>query len=453
MQSEGKTLSQNQGIIMLHAGFAKIDITPALGCGMQGYFKDRFAESVHDPLYAHALVIDDKKTSAGIVSCDLIGLEYDTVQEARRIIEQETGIPDGHMIICGTHVHTGPITICHRRDADVAIDKEWRALLPRKIASAAIQAFRQRRPTGMACECGEENRVSFHRRFVMKNGRVQTNPGRQNPDIVKPAGPIDPEMGVLAFGSGRNAIMGTLVNFTLHLDTIAGNNISADFPGVIERVLNGFAPGIGFVYTSGAMGNINHCDVTNPVGRKYEYFEHAARIGGMLGGEVIKTMARMRTFRTDVAVGARRAPVTLPLKECGADELAKARRMVEKGAPAATLSSEKWLHNRALIIAAKVGRGEITTEITAIRVGDVAFVGIPGEYFVEFGLEIKRRSPFGKTFVVELTGDYLGYISTKEGIASGGYESSGTIFKPGAGEILRDAALDLLKKLRGTSKA
>ena len=40
-------------------GTAKLDITPGLGCHMCGYFEDRIATGINDPLYVKALAISD----------------------------------------------------------------------------------------------------------------------------------------------------------------------------------------------------------------------------------------------------------------------------------------------------------------------------------------------------------------------------------------------------------
>ena len=88
-------------------------------------------------------------------------------------------------------------------------------------------------------------------------------------------------------------------------------------------------------------------------------------------------------------------------------------------------------------------------EVLAIRVGDVAVVGLPGEVFCEFGLQLKRRSPAAHTLVVELANDAIGYLPTREAFAQGGYEvtAGSTLYAPGAGEQLTDAAAALLQQL------
>jgi len=437
---------------MLKAGFSKIDITPPVECYLQGHFDVRMAKKIHDPLFAKAAVFDDGKNKICIVSCDLVGMEKEEVKLARELIVKEIGIPDENIIICATHTHTGP-SLINKNDSGIThgLDEKWLATLPSRIASAAVDAFHSTKETKVACLSGEEHNVSFNRRFLMKNGKVVTNPGIDNPDIVKPVGPIDPEVGVLAFGEDYNKIDGLIVNFALHTDTVDGYQVSADFPGVINNVIARQMGDIDLVYTSGAMGDINHHNVNGDPNKKYEYFEHASRTGTILGSEVIKTVARMEKFRDDVTVSGGRISLKLPLKDYDENSIKKAREIVSGKENSKGTDwpghMEEFLASQGLLTAQELGKGEYYTEITAIRIGDTAFVTVPCEYFVEFGLEIKKKSPFSKTFIIELAGDYLGYIARKESFEQGGYESIGAAFKPETGYILRDKAIELLNTL------
>src|SRR5262245_9892621 len=75
------------------AGAAWVDITPKLGTPMAGYYSERGAEGIHDPLKAKAIVIDAAGTKAALVALDLISTLRSTIEDARSIIEKETGIP------------------------------------------------------------------------------------------------------------------------------------------------------------------------------------------------------------------------------------------------------------------------------------------------------------------------------------------------------------------------
>ncbi len=433
---------------MLKAGFGRMDITPPLGCVLQGYFHPRISEEVHDPLFASALVAENNGVKICIVSCDLIGINRPQTEEARKLINEKLGIPEDSIIICSTHTHTGPVMLPKIIPGwEKAVDEKWIALLPSKICSAALQADRMSGETGVSCASGVEEGVSFNRRFLMKDGSYKTNPGVGNPDIEKPAGPIDPEVGVLAFGEDCSDLAGLVLNFALHLDTVGGSRISADFPGVIRKLLgNTLGEGTGFLYTSGAMGNINHINVNRNPEKEYSCFEFPSRIGTVLAGETLKTVYRMESFDRDAPVGGARRAVRLQLKEYDEAALQSANEAVT-GQDAA-LNKREYMAGIGLLRAASLGKGEITAEIAAVRIGDAAFVTIPGEYFVELGLFIKKNSHFKKTFIVELGLDCLGYIATKEAYEQWGYEPTSSPLAPGAGEILAGEAVELLGELK-----
>jgi hypothetical protein len=85
--------------------------------------------------------------------------------------------------------------------------------------------------------------------------------------------------------------------------------------------------------------------------------------------------------------------------------------------------------------------------VQVLRIGDCLLAGLPGEVFVEYGLEIKARAS-ARTFVITLAnGDLQGYLVTPEAARVGGYEAANTLFAPEAGEALVRTALGLVRNL------
>jgi hypothetical protein len=430
---------------MLRVGFARIDITPPIGCCLQGHFVRIVSTAVHDPLYASAMYIDDGKTCACIVSCDTVSIGRTAVEQSRALIAELAGVEPQHAIICATHTHTGPVMSEHQHVADRnEPSPQWSAALPQRIASAVAQARNNAAPTHIAVGVGEEHDVSFGRRYLRKDGTIVSIAAPGDPSLVKALTPIDPQLGVVAFGNDYNDLAGVLINFALHLDTIDGTLISADFPGVIrDQLTRAFGDELGYVYTSGAMANINHYKSLAPP-RWQGYYECARRTGMILAGEAIKTVARLDAFTADAPLRVAGRAVALPLRQYDDATLEQARAIIADAGPG------KWdgFHDAlGPLNAADLGRDTFTTEITAMGVGDVGFVTIPGEYFVELGLDIKQRSPFKHTFIIELAGDCLGYICTEQAHHEGGYEAQSSGLAPGAGELLCREAVELLKSI------
>lgn len=434
----------------MRAGAAAVVITPPMGVPMAGYYSARGAEGVHDDLHAKAIVIEREGVKAALVVCDLIAMPDFIASEARKLIEAGTGVKGAMVMISATHTHTGPSLPgrSSREPINEAPDaaRAYVRKLPELIAQSVKHAEERLADVTMKVGVGHEDRVSFNRRFFMTDGTVGWNAGKLNPKIVRPAGPIDPEVKVLAFESDRGAVA-TYVNFALHPDTVGGQAISSDYMHTLSKILSRVkGESMVTVFANGTCGDINHVDVQSKEPQKGH--GEAERIGTILAGEVIKTYARMKP----VDVGALRAVrelVKLPLAPIEEGEVQEARRTALK-------KDAKFLEKvhafKVLDVAARGGR-PIEAEVQVIALGDdVAWVALPGEIFVELGLDIKKRSPFPHTIVVELANGSIGYVPTKRAYGEGNYEVVSARCAEGSGEMLVAAALRLLNELSGASK-
>ena len=412
----------------IKVGCGESIISPGLGVSMAGYFHDRKSTAVHDDLYARAMIFDDGNVSAGLLCCDLICIQKEEVEKIREIVSRETGLKGENITVCATHTHTGPRTRVSRIETDKEPTLQWLEGFPERAAQSAVKAMENVEPCQISGGTSLEDRIAFNRRYHMKDGTVQSNPGNMNPGIIKPAGPIDPEVGVIAFTGQNEKIKALFVHYTCHLDNVGGNEISADYPGhLVRRLQERLADAPFVMYTNGACGDINHIDTRSPYGRKGH--EHSRWMGETLAGDVCEALKDMKPFPGE-GVGAASKIIQLPMRD-DADK--------------------------------KIGEAEIQ----AIGVGDLGFVGIPAEYFVELQLDIKERSPFKRTFVSELANGWVGYVPTKKAFEENmkdvpaermesfdhkGYEVRSALargFLPGIGEAMADTAVKLLNKVFG----
>ncbi len=432
----------------LRVGRAAVRITPPPGMPMAGYYYNRGAEGVHDDLYAKAIVLDQDGARAALVACDLANLPADIVTEARRNITERAGMAGERAMISATHCHTGPLLIgpgsrtSNMEGEMLAIARRYAAELPVKIAESVRQAAADLRAARLRTGIGHENSVSFNRRYFMSDGTVGWNPGKLNPKIVRPAGVIDPALPVVYFESADGRPLATYVNFALHLDTVGGQQFSADYPYTISTLLAKIkGPEMLTLFTNGAAGNVNHIDVRTKAPQKGH--EEAARIGTVLAGEVLKTYARMEPVEPG-ALDVRREVVKLPLAPFDAGELEKARAIAAKyGKPGAPFMDMVWAF-KVLEVAGREGR-PIDAEVMVVKLGNrVAWVGMPGEIFAELGLALKQASPVPFTVVTELAGGTIGYVPDRAAYPQGAYEVVSARCAAGGGEMLVDAALRLL---------
>lgn len=439
----------------LRVGAAREVITPPPGTPMAGYYFERAAEGVHDDLYAKAIVIESGDKRAALVALDVITTTRDLVADARRAIEEATGIPAAHVMISATHAHTGPVIADQSRRSQSLgggsdLSRSYRESLPAKIAEAVRRADEAKVPATARAARGSESSIAFNRRFHMSDGTVGWNPGKRNPRIVKPAGVIDPGVPIVYFESLDGDPLAVYVNYAVHLDNVGGPAISADLPYTLSKLIAEFkGPDVVTVFTAGCCGDINHIDVFWDEPQKG--FENAARMGIILAAEVLRNWPKLETV-DEVTLRVDREMVALPLPEISPEDVPAAEAVVERHRSGST-PQPSFLETvnayKVLDVAARDGRAQ-EVEVQVISLGDViAWVSLPGEVFVELGLEIKQDSPFQHTIIAELANGSIGYIPSRRAYNQGNYEVVSARCAEGSGEMLVDAAVRLLKTLHG----
>jgi len=451
---ESKQVSTNTQ--QLQAGVAVADITPPVGYRMCGYFNERLSTGVLNPLHAKALALRQGDTRAAMVFCDIIGLSAEVSTRAREQVEREIGIPKDNILLAATHSHTGPLYCDALRDhlhekavAQHGKDPCEEVDYPSKLVAGIVQAIKEAdarvQPVQAQAAKTQQKGLSFNRRFHMKDGTVRFNPGVLNPDIVRAAGPIDPDVGMVFFRdvNGRDVLAG-LVNFALHLDTTGGTLYAADYPCFVEQNLREkFGRDFVLLFGTGTCGDINHIDVTTKDRLKSE------TIGATLSRTVAAGLAQAKAIDKP-SLAARRAVIEVPMQQFTAAEIEQAGKDMDK----IGTSDLSFLDQvKAYKIMDVQGRGGATVplEVQAFRLSDeVAVVGLPGEVFVDIGLAIKKASPFPVTLVIELCQDDPAYIPTRQAFAEGSYETINSRIAPGGGELMVDAAIKLLKELGPT---
>lgn len=411
----------------LRAGWARADITPPLGARLRGYFHDRFADAVHDPLNAKALYLTDGDEQAAIVACDVCSLDGPTVALARKLAAERHGLPGERLFATATHTHLGPFC------------EEHGERLAEGIAGAAAAARDHAAPVTARAGYGFEPTTAFCRRFVMRDGTLRTNPGRHHPELVCAASPIDPMVGLLDLVNGGRRLI--VVNFALHLDTIGGTAISADWPYFIEEALRErLGEGVETLFLQGCSGDINHIDVRGD--GELKGFEMSESIGRRLAEAIVEALPELPPAElSPLKVHRELLPVDLP--RAPEDELAAARALWAGDDRALTRELV-----RAGVTVQQADRGPVLpVEVVALRLGEVACALFPGELFCDYGRRLKDWSPAEVTLPVELSHDDLAYVPTPEGWVAGGYESWNTLTPPGTGDRLVQAATGALHDL------
>jgi neutral ceramidase len=429
----------------LRAGAAQVVITPSKGAPMAGYYQSRMAEGAHDDLYAKALVFEKDNVKVALVACDVVSLPRELTEQARQIVQQKTGIAADHVMISATHDHTGPVILTAPSRYNLQgemkrIAQEYTDILPAKIAEAVELANAHLQSAQIRAAVGHEDTMAFNRRYFMKDGTVGWNPGKLNPNIVRPAGPTDPSVPVVYVETPDGVGIAGYTNFAMHQDTTGGLQFSADYSYTLGKVLR-MAKGENLVsmFTIGCAGNVNHLDFSRK--EPQASFSEAARIGAVLAGDVLKAIQRAPLVTVpQIEVSSQMLKLDLP--ELSAEDVAWAHRTQ------ASFDTDRQAPFLDLVRAAKIIEIEsrhgkpFDAEVQIITLGDqVAFVSFPGEMFTEFGLTLKVDSPFPTTIAVELANGGLGYIPNRQAYPQGGYEVISSRLLPGAGEMLMNSGL------------
>ena len=431
----------------LKAGAAVVDITPKDSQFLYGYpYVERYSIGVHDPLFSSALYLSDGRTEVMFVANDGIFAGKQVTQRARQRIEEAVGVPACNIMITATHTHSAPNTVdylsCESDPAVPKADQKYVQLFEDGIVGAALEAYNKAQPALVGLAIADGTGVGTNRR--------------------DPSGPSDPEVPVLMVkAADGDAWIAGMVVYSMHPTVLHEDSklVSGDFPGMTRLYLQQHVLGEGcpLLYHTGPEGNQSPRHVT-----RGNTFAEAKRLGEMLGQAIAKVIPEI-TYTPSVSLKSYQRFIDLPKRmfPSVAEAETKRERALEKlehlrrtNAPRQETRTAEcdWFgaeETLTLAQAAEDGRLDasydscLPAEVQILKIGQWAFVGWPGEVFVEYGLAVKRRHR--DTFVINLAnGDLQGYIVTEEAASEGGYEASQALFGPESGRMLVEATLELL---------
>ncbi len=432
----------------LQAGAGQVDITPPLGACLSGSLTPRYADDVSYPLYAKAIVLDDGDTQIAYVQNDLILLTRDQFDVAKARAAELTGIAAENIMMSCTHTHYGPATYGMFKVPEEPGYVDWAV---NKIGDSVKIAQNRLQPAVIGHTSGSCPEETHNRRWWMTNGQVQMNPPG-GPDLVRPSAGTDPEVALLVVETPDGHPIAAVCNYSLHYVGGASLAISADYFGAFSEALQRMA-GSQFVaiMANGCCGDINNQNRANPSTFERPYADYQVdRVGNALAAEAWKVWSQLDGRQADVTVAS---SVDYPVwrRRTAAEE---AQREVAGGVLAVDQVTQKW-PDYADEFAKERERMDtlpldIETQIQALRVGDMAMVGLPGEFFVEYGLDIKRQSPLARTMTIELANDWIGYVPTDRGLDEGSYETwlaSTSRVASGSEKLFIDSALKCLAQV------
>lgn len=447
----------------IKTGFSRICITPPLGILVSGYYEKREAKEILDDLYVNTVAFDDGKNKAVIINADIIMLSKDMCDGYRERIAKTCNIPTECIFLTCSHTHTAPM-IGPDFASDLCGDKDYEEKMVQAFCDSAKEALANTFESEFSIANGEAKKISFIRRFRMKDGGVQTNPGVGNENIDHPLGQANDEVQLLKIErEGTDDLY--IVCFGTHPDSVGGEVISTDYPGYVRYYVEKALDGVKCVFLTGAQGDVNHINPLPTVGDRcgldYDSFDgvprgldHAKHMGRAIAGAVLQICGKTEKINADEVLFDETV-VTIPSNQDNS-RIEEAKKIVKLHAEGKDDSLGYSAMELTTVVAEATricdlenGPESFDFALTALKIGDVAFAGLPGEPFVEIGRRIAKASPFKSTFVCCLTNGGDSYFPTSGAYDEGGYEARSSHLKKGGDDILVEGLSTLLNKIGG----
>lgn len=445
----------------MKAGFSKVCINPPYGAPIVGYYEERLVKGIHDDLFVRATAFDDGENRAIIIAVDVCLMAQKHYDDCKKAIKEATGMCEDAIFINCSHTHTGPLL-----GKDFASDKcsseTYDEFFVSSVRDAAVYALADLDESTVETASSLAKNISFIRRYRMKNGGVQTNPGVCNPNIDYALGAPNETVKLIKI-KRQNTDDIVLINFGTHPDSVGGEYISADYMGYVCDIVENAIPGTKCMFILGCQGDVNHVNV-NPtkgesviskidfdgVPRSNELAEHMGRI---IAGAVLSVYSITETVKTD-KISYASSKIELPSHQEN-DRLEEARHIYDLYIAGRTseLPFEEMELTTAIaeakrIISLENGPESFEYYLSAVKIGELMFAGVGGEPFTEIGNRICEDSPFKNTVLCCLTNSPGGYIPTRSAYKEGGYEAKGSLLKPGSDDIVVEEMKKLLNKIK-----
>ncbi len=444
----------------LQAGFGRVNINPMMGIEIAGYYQVRRAEAILDDLEINALALSTGDKKVVLMTIDHCGVKKTIMDGIRKAVAERCGLPVDAVMMSATHTHTGPKMTPGTTNP---LELEYIEFVIKRAADAAQFAIDDLKPAKMGFGIGQAPHVAFVRRYRMKDGSIQTNPGVNNPDIVAPIGDVDERVNVVRFDR-ESADDLVLVNFGNHPDTVGGNKISGDWPNFLRKTVEKTIDNTKCIFFNGAQGDVNHVNV-HPVGGDLNGmfmdfddvsrgYSHAKHIGNVVAGGVLQVYEKVQYVDVDDIQFVERE-INIPSNRATAEQLVEAKRINDlyvagrdhelpyRGMMLTTVVAEA-----ARMVALENGPDAFDMTLYGIKLGPIAMAGIPGEPFTGIGRGIKETEGFDMIMPVCLANGSEGYFPMQEAYDEGGYESRSSRFKAGVAEYIISESQKMLTELK-----
>ena len=449
----------------LRVGYAQRCINPPLGVAISGYYKSRHGKGFIDDLYSQAIAFEVDGNKSVIVISDSVGIPKELRDRCAEEISSKTGLDNDSIFIGATHSHTAPENKFPAAfETDENLIKENVEILFKNICEAAIDAIADVKPAKMGYAVGyAPDRISYIRRYRMKDGTTFTCPPIDSPDIVGPIGELDRRVNVLRFDrEGAESIV--MLNYGIHADTVNGEMYCSDWVGWARKTIADTLDGTKCICIMGCQGDVGSTNVHPMPGDMNDTeisFDNEMKSPGMarfvgraLAGTVLQVFDKVAYVDVDEMKTISKT-LTVNLNVPKEEDMPLARKYKElyesgredeipyKAMQLTTVVAE------ALRMCKMYG-GPKTRDLpmTGLRLGDVGLVFLPGEPFTDIGVKIKETEGYGLIMPCALSNGYFGYFPVKSAYDEGGYEARTSHYVSTIAEDIVECNKQILKELK-----
>ncbi len=388
-----------------------------------------------------------------IVVADFVEMYRSEALPIRKYLSEKTGIDINAVMFCGTHTHSGGMVLGFPPFTYTKADEDYLKLIRDMSLEAAEEAMEKAEPVKIGYGVGKEEKVSFNRRYIMKDGKVKTNPGYLNPDIVRPEGTHDPDVAVLRVDNMDGKPLGLITNFASHATAHTGPYFSADYPaGIAQIVSTVLGENVVSLFINGACGNVITSDAEGKVLKREISAApgYYMTMGRIIGLEALKTRERVQ-YTDDVKLDYSLETLAIGKRVPSKEEYDKAMEYINS-------EGEKKPRDEYYAASTQVMYEDpdrdkpMPAEVQVISVGGVRICAFPAELFYEYAIDLKEREKDEKIMVATIANGVLGYIPTRRAFENGGYEPSRgytSRWEEGCGEKLVEAMVRQIEKIKG----
>ena len=419
----------------LHVGAAAAELEADDDMIIAGGITPGKAKGQEGKLRAVAVVLEQKPFGKmAIVACDILMMTRAHLDPVMAEIEKTTGIPAAHVLINCTHTHHAPSTmVLHGYGLDEAFAQ--------RVQRGIVKAVQDANASLAKDDCrfffhlGEERTVGQNSRQLLSDGQIYWVGPRTN--FVRPTGPFDPELPLLAFRDANEKLRALIFNHSTHtIGTRQAGRRSPSFYGLAAQELEADLGGT-VCFLEGASGSTHNLGLSGD--------DMTTRMK-----QAVADALAQSTARPVPRLAALKRPFKFRVRNFDeAQEDAAVTRYCAKYVGAYGDTVVQVFRDMRKSLASQRGQ-ERETWLQVLLIGDVALVGVPAEYFTQLGLDIKNRSPFRHTYIAELANDWIGYLPNLEGHKLGGYQvwtGYHSYAEPGTGERIADETVKMLKEL------